>query len=76
MYSIPLLARQNVTYVFDHFSEYVDTHFKKLVISSPDCAVDLVKQYLKYKENRSSTVKEELISNKFRAWLAADASVG
>ena len=69
-----MLARHNITYVFDHFSEYVDTHFKKLVVSSPDCAVDLVKEYLKYKEHGPPKVKEEVIRNKFRAWLAADTS--
>jgi hypothetical protein len=69
LYSIPILVRQNESFVLDHFGDFVDTRFKKLVLSSPDCAVELVKKYLKY--SNCEVVDEETAAptNKFRAWL-------
>jgi hypothetical protein len=42
LYSVPLLARHNEPYFLSYFSEYIDTHFKTLILQSTDAAVNLV----------------------------------
>src|SRR5271170_7867988 len=79
VYSIPLLARHNESHILAHFSEYIDTgHFKKLLLQSPDAAIDLVKSHLQY-SNPTSNPPIAVDSaaprtNKFREWLASEST--
>jgi hypothetical protein len=78
VYSIPLLARHNESHVLAHFSEYVESgNYKKLLIQSPDAAIDLVKSYLDYSHpsNLSTAVDSAPPRiNKFREWLASEST--
>jgi len=38
------MTRQHELYVLDRFDEYVATHLKKLMINSPDNAIDFGKE--------------------------------
>ena len=61
VYSIPLLARHNESHVLAHFSEYIDRgHFKKLILRSPDPAVDLVKSHLHHSHLSNSPLPSTL----------------
>ena len=68
------MTRQHELYVLDHFDEYVATHLKKLMINSPDNAIDLVKKYVEHSSvGTPSAIIDNTRSagNKFKAWLAA-----
>ena len=55
----------------ENFQEFIDTHFRELVVASPDAGVELVKRYLQLQAVPSGRV--DATSNRFRKWLAEEA---
>ena len=71
------LSRLNVDHVLEHFTEYVNKHFKELIMECPEEGVELVKLYLRMQsELVAGGGRSSPVSNRFRKWLAEETPAG